>query len=200
MTTSKRKKSRGPSATPDSALDLHQIHCRYAILGGLKMDTANILWDEMKGKYPDRESHMEALFEQLPNAKEYIAQPPEYSLLNQYIKEGEENRKEVKQLSRNRALVNCRLELDNYTCQYCGFSIRRDGLTNINSSDISGVVVEVHHKYPIKEGDRESRLSDLVTLCPTCHRIIHLLGRILDTNDLQIELLRKHYPVSGSLK
>lgn len=46
---------------PDSALDLHQLHCRYAILWGADMAKANELWAEMKGHYSDRKAHLAAL-------------------------------------------------------------------------------------------------------------------------------------------
>ncbi len=61
----------GQSGTPDSDLTLFQLHCRYGTRGGLSLKEAVELWTEMKWKYPDRESHMEALFERLKKEKEY---------------------------------------------------------------------------------------------------------------------------------
>ncbi|MFH0903168.1 MAG: phospholipase D-like domain-containing protein [Pseudomonadota bacterium] len=53
----------GASATPDDKLNLYQLHCRYAIRArvGVDMSAAARLWEEMKGEYPDRKSHMAAL-------------------------------------------------------------------------------------------------------------------------------------------
>ena len=58
-----KRKGVGKSATPDGDLDLHQLHCRYAILWGADMKVANELWAAMKGRYPNREEHIRALKE-----------------------------------------------------------------------------------------------------------------------------------------
>lgn len=64
---------------------------------------------------------------------------------------------------RNSRLSTVCKERDNYTCQACG-----------NKPVIKGKpLVECHHLRPLAEGQRETRLSDLVTLCPTCHRAVH---------------------------
>lgn len=52
---------RGLSETPDGDLDLHQLHCRYAILWGADMKEANRLWETMKGHHADRGAHLAAL-------------------------------------------------------------------------------------------------------------------------------------------
>ena len=66
---------------------------------------------------------------------------------------------------RNQGLVKERKELDNYTCQSCGFKLRIG----------DEYVIECHHLNPLAEqGETETSLSDLVSLCPTCHRIAHL--------------------------
>ncbi len=67
--------------------------------------------------------------------------------------------------TRNRDIVNKRKELDNYTCQFCGFHLEINGKH----------LIECHHKNPLSEGDvRITNINDLVSLCPTCHRIVHL--------------------------
>jgi 5-methylcytosine-specific restriction protein A len=53
---------------------------------------------------------------------------------------------------------------DDFTCQACGFRLELNGR----------YVIEVHHVDPLSSGERESSLGDLVSLCPTCHRIAHL--------------------------
>ncbi len=67
--------------------------------------------------------------------------------------------------ARNAALASKRKELDNYTCQACTFRLRIEGR----------YVVEAHHLNPLREsGETMTTLGDLVSLCPTCHRIAHL--------------------------
>jgi 5-methylcytosine-specific restriction protein A len=36
-------------------------------------------------------------------------------------------------------------------------------------------VLDVHHKHPLEEGLRRTTLADFELLCPTCHRVEHLL-------------------------
>lgn len=82
--------------------------------------------------------------------------------------EAEEGYKEDKvylYTSRNRDIVNRRKEIDNYTCQICGFKFELYGKK----------IIECHHLNPLSEGDvRITKLEDLISVCPTCHRIIHL--------------------------
>ena len=66
---------------------------------------------------------------------------------------------------RNREIVEKRKAMDEYTCQVCGFYFEIDGKK----------VIECHHIYPLSEGEeRVTRIEDLISVCPTCHRIIHL--------------------------
>lgn len=66
---------------------------------------------------------------------------------------------------RNQSLVKERKELDSYTCQSCGFKLQINGK----------YVIECHHLNPLAEqGETETSISDLISLCPTCHRIAHL--------------------------
>lgn len=82
--------------------------------------------------------------------------------------EAEEGYKEDKvylYTHRNRDLVQKRKELDNYTCQICGFNFSLEGKH----------IIECHHLNPLYESDvRITNLNDLISVCPTCHRIIHL--------------------------
>ena len=66
--------------------------------------------------------------------------------------------------NRNKALVEQRKEKDNYTCQACGLLIRIG----------NKAVIECHHLNPIALGQRETTIDDLISLCPTCHRIAHM--------------------------
>ena len=65
---------------------------------------------------------------------------------------------------RNTELVLQRKQLDKHTCQACGFSLRINGRS----------IVECHHLVPLARGQKRiTKISDLITLCPTCHRIAH---------------------------
>ena len=82
---------------------------------------------------------------------------------------------------RNQGLVRERKELDDYTCQSCGFKLLID----------DKYVIECHHLNPLSEqGETETSLSDLVSLCPTCHRIAHLRNPPYTPNE--ILKLQKH--------
>jgi hypothetical protein len=66
---------------------------------------------------------------------------------------------------RNQGIAKQRKILDKYTCQACWFSVTVAG----NS------VIECHHLYPLSETlGVETVIDDLISLCPTCHRIAHL--------------------------
>ena len=49
-------------------------------------------------------------------------------------------------------------------CHVCGFT---------KPESVDREIVQLHHKKPIYEGKRNSKLSDMVPLCPTCHCIAH---------------------------
>jgi hypothetical protein len=66
--------------------------------------------------------------------------------------------------ARNAGIVAQRKARDDFTCQACDFRLAIDGR----------YVIEVHHLDPLSGGERESTIEDVVSLCPTCHRIAHL--------------------------
>lgn len=79
--------------------------------------------------------------------------------------EGYQEDKRYLLTKRNTAIVNKRKKLDNYTCQSCGFNLQ------LNNK----YVIECHHLNPLEGGkERITNISDLISLCPTCHRIAHL--------------------------
>ncbi len=65
--------------------------------------------------------------------------------------------------TRDRKLANARKKKDNYTCQSCKKQYK------VNNK----YVIDCHHLNPVSLGVRETRLDDLISLCPTCHRIAH---------------------------
>lgn len=67
--------------------------------------------------------------------------------------------------ARNQKITKERKALDNNACQVCGFSMVITGRS----------VIECHHLHPLSEtGEVETTINDLISLCPTCHRIAHL--------------------------
>lgn len=59
-------------------------------------------------------------------------------------------------------------------CDECGFDPR-------HRIELRGIAArscfDVHHKHPLAEGVRRTTLEDFALLCPTCHRLAHLLLR-----------------------
>ncbi len=67
--------------------------------------------------------------------------------------------------TRNRKIAKERRELDNFTCQVCGFLFELEGR----------FVIDVHHLNPLAmTGEVVTSIGELISLCPTCHRISHL--------------------------
>ena len=66
---------------------------------------------------------------------------------------------------RNAAAIRAAKKRDKYTCQACGFKLTANGKN----------IIDCHHTIPMSHfnGRRRAKLSDLVCLCPTCHRIAH---------------------------
>ena len=88
-----------------------------------------------------------------------------FEIENKSAIEGDKIDTNVLSSHRNQELVKERKQLDSYTCQSCGFHL-----------EISGkYVIECHHLNPLADqGVTETSISDVVSLCPTCHRIAHL--------------------------
>ena len=89
-------------------------------------------------------------------------------------------------LKRNQPIVNDRKKLDNYTCQNpkCSFSY-------------NGYIVEAHHLKPLSKKETDivfNTVDDLITLCPTCHRLAHRLlekdKSLYDANNLRAALAK----------
>lgn len=66
---------------------------------------------------------------------------------------------------RNANLAAMRKVRDRFTCQACNFKLQLD----------DRFVIEVHHLQPLSAtGETETSIEQLISLCPTCHRIAHL--------------------------
>jgi len=78
--------------------------------------------------------------------------------------EGYESDRLITTYSRNLLVVASRKQQDNYTCVACGFYLQVE----------DNFIIECHHLERIADsGVREISIEDLVSLCPTCHRIAH---------------------------
>lgn len=80
------------------------------------------------------------------------------------IIEGEIIERKIFSRTRNQTLVKERKKLDKYKCQACNFSYEDK-------------VIACHHLSPLSNCDNPiiTNINDLITLCPTCHSIAHIL-------------------------
>lgn len=78
--------------------------------------------------------------------------------------EGNTIERTILQKTRNQGIVKTVKERDNYTCRGCGFHF-------------DNKIVEAHHLIPISnvEEEKQVKKDDLITLCPNCHAIAHIL-------------------------
>lgn len=90
--------------------------------------------------------------------------PPEYyELEDPKAIEGYEIDRNILTYKRNPEMAQRCKERDNFTCRACSFKLELHGKH----------IVECHHTIMVSGGEREISLSELITLCPTCHRITH---------------------------
>lgn len=79
-------------------------------------------------------------------------------------REGEVIERKLLIRERNRDIVSLVKMRDNYTCLACGFRYENK-------------IVEAHHLIPLHKSDSDKLVcaNDLITLCPNCHSIAHIL-------------------------
>ena len=106
--------------------------------------------------------------------------------LERSISEGQLIQAERSRRARERSLVHACLLLDDNTCTNCSY-------TNTNLQKISKdeILVDVHHIYPLEDGECKTKIEDLISLCPNCHRLIHVLGRIHGKRVLNLDFLKR---------
>lgn len=100
--------------------------------------------------------------------------------------EGEALYRKHKRLERNRTLVKKKKQqvlaaTGALACEVCDF----------NSNTAYGIewVIDVHHTVPLhKIGKSKTKLSDLVLVCPTCHRTIHAHQPFITPSGLRAKL------------
>lgn len=80
---------------------------------------------------------------------------------------------------RNQTITKLAKQRDNYTCKVCGFSYKEK-------------VVEEHHLVPMANinEEYEIKIENLITLCPTCHALAHLLLKENEIYTDKIELIK----------
>ena len=81
------------------------------------------------------------------------------------VEEGYREDRQVSFIKRNQKIIAEARLRDNFKCQACGFTLHVDGKP----------LIDCHHTVPLSHasGLRVTKVSDLVCLCPTCHRISH---------------------------
>lgn len=110
-----------------------------------------------------------------------------------YAIEGGASYKIHKKIERNRKIVESKKiefleQHGKLFCEICTFSFEETYGTALNRSSI-----ECHHINPLAEnGKKETRLSDLVLLCPNCHRVLHQHNPCLDVNTLIESIKNSH--------
>ena len=79
--------------------------------------------------------------------------------------------------SRNRDIAKQRKELDDHTCQACDLKLFVNGR----------FIVDCHHRRSLATDNLKqiTTLDDLVTLCPTCHRVAHTRLVPLDLDEIR---------------
>ena len=84
---------------------------------------------------------------------------------------------------RNANLVAERKRLDKFTCQVCHFRLKVG----------DKYIIDCHHRNPLGNTDSTvvTSISDLVCLCPTCHRIAHSRRYPLSEIEIRSLLSRK---------
>ncbi|MBD9588970.1 HNH endonuclease [Pseudomonas sp. PDM03] len=106
---------------------------------------------------------------------------PDYSIDDPKAIEGYEIDRQITVRARHQGIVQACKERDDFRCLACGFRLQLDGK----------FIIECHHVKPLAEyGEREISLSELICLCPTCHRIAHTRQRPFDVTELK-QLLRE---------
>lgn len=98
-----------------------------------------------------------------------------YSIESARAIEGYKQDQQLYVAERDRTLAMARKERDGFTCQACGFRFSVGGKH----------LIECHHLHPISLGKRETRIEDLVSLCPNCHRMAHMREPIYSLDELK---------------
>ena len=94
---------------------------------------------------------------------EQLASESLQSIDDDGVEEGLKEDKTVAFRRRNAFVIAQRREQDGNACQASGFCFAVK----------ERYIIDCHHLFPLDGGVRVTHISDLVCLCPTCHRIAH---------------------------
>lgn len=104
----------------------------------------------------------------------------ETAALDCSAEEGQKQVGEAYRIYRSTKLAGEAKKRDGFACKACGFGFKKQ-------------IVHVHHLDPLSERltPRETKLEDLVTLCPNCHYLAHYWLRKSDRYKSLGELIKK---------
>ena len=176
------------STTPDHDLSPYNLVTRYCILHGMLMQEAADLWNSnFKHRKISRTELLTELIDYLEGIETEVNTASNEAInFERSVSEGQLIQEERSRRTREPSLVHARLLLDDNTCKNCSYPN-----TKIQKISEDEILVDVHHIYPLEDGERETKIEDLISLCPNCHRLIHVLGRINGERDLNLDFLER---------
>lgn len=145
------------------------------------------LWAEVKrylkklsgisAPYKSHEEAQESCWRYWANHIEKNGVDIEVLMTEAEVEEGYNEDRKVQFIKRNRYIIDDAKKRDKFKCQACGFLLKVNG----------NAIIDCHHKVPLSYsvGLRKTKLSDLVCLCPTCHRIAHTKPYPLSVSEIR---------------
>lgn len=106
--------------------------------------------------------------------------PKKNKLTDEEVEEGYLQDRKVRFKQRNRNIIRKRKEIDNFTCQVCGFRLEINGK----------FIIDCHHTNPLSGSSTTTKthIDDLICMCPTCHRISHTRKFPLTIEEIKVFL------------
>lgn len=159
----------GKSAEGNTERDGKKFHRYRIFINSIRLALkTNQTWTEFVcGKNPG--------FERIYLQNNNQSTPVYYAPDSEEAYEGYKKDSERMNNSRDKKIADIRKKKDNYTCQSC-----------FNQYFINGkYVIDCHHLKPIALGERKTKVEDLISLCPTCHRICHTRAPAYSIDELR---------------
>ncbi|WP_168175457.1 HNH endonuclease [Methylocaldum sp. 14B] len=127
--------------------------------------------------YKDHEEAQKACWRYWANHSDGGPSSDEIALNETEVEEGYRQDRQSSFIKRNRKIIDAAKKRDRFRCQACGFFLEVDGRP----------LIDCHHKIPLRHssGVRVTKVSDLVCLCPTCHRIAHSRAYPLSVKEIR---------------
>lgn len=153
------------------------LHWKSIVVPKIPFERPTILDEQVESRYVDSKNVAIRRMRQVvgrgirtPDAKctIYILDK-RYSALEDFLpdrfknsfREGKRQQVILSKSERNPAVRKAALKHYGLSCQACG-------MVPLNSS-----ILDVHHLDPIAEGERQTRIEDVIPLCANCHRLAH---------------------------